>query len=1289
MKNNRAKFLSFMLTLVMFLMLLPGMSLTAYAETTYKVIIADGIEHGTVTKHREEAEEGATVPFVVHANDGYKVQTLTVTANDSTTISFQKSSDVTEETSNSCGFVFTMPAQAVTVNATFMSRPNYSVDITPGENMTKTTDSGAASQTETDVFGAMRDVVYTANEGYYFPEDYSVASVNGISVTRSSDTQIKVSGQPTANTAITLTAPSRLPSVSYVEMTYNATTLQVTSAEKFVTIASSIFVSPDITAWSNDAWYVVSGSVQVSGVTVTGSANLILCDGAELSVDAGITLANGSTLKIYAQSGGTGSLVATGSANTAGIGSGGTLTIHGGHISATGGSGAAAIAGSSVNVYSGHVVADGGSSASGITGTLTLSSTLRVFGGSSTTQINVLTDYSSNRPQYMRVATPHATHSLSNYQLSEDGFIITASCDNTDYLCALPNAFATMTILAPTAAGGAATLSGDVDAFGVSASNIMYAQRVDGTWGSDSFSVPSGSGFFRASITVGTLTASVTYGVNVITVKSGITNGTVTAPVVATVSVEVPLTISPATGYELDTLTVSTDSGSSLTVITGSYGSKSFIMPDEEVSVNATFKMTDYIISFDVKSASITVPATANYGETVRVVISPDAGYSVYSFDIDGVSDLTLVSKDTDTGVEIYSFTMPYQNISLDVTLSETTIYTIFYKAGDSVTSIAYRFSPTDISFDMRADAKADNTTCWGGQMRGAVGRASFPISFNVNNAGWGNFTDCAVVDNLSSFSSLADGTAVLIAGDENAFIASFKWGYYYTDDNGELKIRSDYGVKNFFVTGNTTSVTITNPTWTGYNFAGWSYIDKNGAEQRVTADNSGTITVAISGNIDKTTIFGAIWQIVSSTVSYDLNGGSWSKTGTDSVTYGSTLTQPTDPTRDGYAFDGWTVKSKTKAMKGSQAVTLAAGSNFDFATTKLTADITLQAAWKHVHAYAYIPLTKINDVIPNALSEANVAEYNTYMHFVMCSLVDDYYFEAHEFNKDGKCACGYTKPTSTAVTLEETYGNRNAGLIVISNPAKDSEVTLAAPSIGTNQFVKWEYRSLNGTTWKDLASSPVAGFIIPGSLRVNAVYEKLTAPQLTLQAEHYGDDGLLFTMQYMLPNGCKATNAAVVYGDNHMLRYMEIVRASTPLVTLELTDPFLGIPIPGTQIDIGTYDEGTYYYDREDNLLSETGDYVLLRDKMINGKAVNIQGNNEASSKKAQSLGQTSGYAYNGLTGVKDENSGNHYFYGLGYVEYTDANNSEHMAAVGPIAVTYNLTSSPVTSTDIHIYNY
>jgi hypothetical protein len=55
----------------------------------------------------------------------------------------------------------------------------------------------------------IEDVVYTAAEGYYFPEDYSAASVMGITVTRLGYNAIKLHGIPSADCEITL--PSATP----------------------------------------------------------------------------------------------------------------------------------------------------------------------------------------------------------------------------------------------------------------------------------------------------------------------------------------------------------------------------------------------------------------------------------------------------------------------------------------------------------------------------------------------------------------------------------------------------------------------------------------------------------------------------------------------------------------------------------------------------------------------------------------------------------------------------------------------------------------------------------------------------------------------------------------------------------------------------------------------------------------------------------------------------------------------------------------------------------------------
>ena len=97
-----------------------------------------------------------------------------------------------------------------TANSTVVAKPSArKVEITAGQHMTKTQDSGNASQTVTA--SAITDVVYTADTGYYFPENYvssinglSSGTLNGITVTRDNASKITVSGTPTADTTITL-----------------------------------------------------------------------------------------------------------------------------------------------------------------------------------------------------------------------------------------------------------------------------------------------------------------------------------------------------------------------------------------------------------------------------------------------------------------------------------------------------------------------------------------------------------------------------------------------------------------------------------------------------------------------------------------------------------------------------------------------------------------------------------------------------------------------------------------------------------------------------------------------------------------------------------------------------------------------------------------------------------------------------------------------------------------------------------------------------------------------------
>ena len=82
----------------------------------------------------------------------------------------------------------------------------YTVTVTAADHMKRETTSGL--ETQSGLTGAMKDVVYTAEDGYYFPDNYSVSPVNGITVTQNSESKITVSGTPTADTVIQLTAPT-------------------------------------------------------------------------------------------------------------------------------------------------------------------------------------------------------------------------------------------------------------------------------------------------------------------------------------------------------------------------------------------------------------------------------------------------------------------------------------------------------------------------------------------------------------------------------------------------------------------------------------------------------------------------------------------------------------------------------------------------------------------------------------------------------------------------------------------------------------------------------------------------------------------------------------------------------------------------------------------------------------------------------------------------------------------------------------------------------------------------
>lgn len=173
--------------------------------------------------------------------------------------------------------------------------------------------------------------------------------------------------------------------IQYIVRSWNGS--EVTEETKDISDYTEITSTNLPTDWNteNGGYYVVTGAVDLSErVTVTGHIHLILTDNCALTASKGICVNEGNSLTIYATSEGKGMGKLTASAEEdnapAGIGgdencTGGTITIHGGTVTATGSWGAGigggtAGKGGDITIYGGKVTATSIGGGAGIGGGL-------------------------------------------------------------------------------------------------------------------------------------------------------------------------------------------------------------------------------------------------------------------------------------------------------------------------------------------------------------------------------------------------------------------------------------------------------------------------------------------------------------------------------------------------------------------------------------------------------------------------------------------------------------------------------------------------------------------------------------------------------------------------------------------------------------------------------------------------------------------------------------------------------------------------------------------------------
>ncbi|MBR6153331.1 MAG: hypothetical protein IKQ43_02735 [Treponema sp.] len=153
-----------------------------------------------------------------------------------------------------------------------------------------------------------------------------------------------------------------------------------------------------------------------------------------------------------------------------------------------------------------------------------------------------------------------------------------------------------------------------------------------------------------------------------ITVSDEIANGIVTADkTTAKRGKTVILTLAASDGYEFDSISVKDACNNDIATTTvTARETYTFVMPEGDVTVSASFKAIDYVVEISSTAhGSVTADmTTAHIGNNTTLFIAADSGYKLEDLSVKGSgNEEVAVTKVTDG--EKYTFNMPASNVTV------------------------------------------------------------------------------------------------------------------------------------------------------------------------------------------------------------------------------------------------------------------------------------------------------------------------------------------------------------------------------------------------------------------------------------------------------------------------------------------------------------------------------------------------------------------------------------------------------------------------------------------------